>query len=174
MIKKGLVHIYTGDGKGKTTAAIGLALRARGANLSVLVAQLFKEKNSEAKSLEKLGIAYLNYSTKHPFFKKYSEKELASEAEKCIFFVKRVFEMVRIKSYDLIVLDEIGPALAYNLVKEDELAEMIKSKPGKTELVMTGRGFPESIIKLADYVTEMRKVRHPYDKGVNARKGIEH
>jgi cob(I)alamin adenosyltransferase len=173
MIKTGLIHIYTGDGKGKTTAAIGLALRAKGANLSVLVAQLFKKNTSEAKALKGKGIDYLSYSSAHPFFKKYSKQELEDEVEKCSFFVKKVFEMARTKSYDMVVLDEIGPALAYNLVNENELVELIKSKPEKTELVMTGRGFPDSILQLADYVTEMRKIKHPYDKGVSARKGIE-
>jgi cob(I)alamin adenosyltransferase len=172
-IKKGYVHIYTGEGKGKTTAAIGLAVRASGWNLSVLVAQLFKEKTAESRQMEKLGIKYLSYSSSHPFFKKYSEKGLADEALKCQAFVRNVFDVIRKEHYDLVVIDEMGAALSFNLFPEKELAKLIKSKPEHTELVMTGRGFPESILKLGDYVTNMVKVKHIYDEGVQARKGIE-
>ncbi|MBN2459919.1 cob(I)yrinic acid a,c-diamide adenosyltransferase [Candidatus Woesearchaeota archaeon] len=172
-MKKSYVHIYTGEGKGKTTAAIGLAVRASGWNLSVLVAQLFKNRTSEAGQLEKLGIRYLSYSSTHPFFKKYSEKEIGSEAARCQAFVRNIFAVIKKEHYDLVVIDEIGPALSFSLFPEQELAELVKSKPEATELVLTGRGFPDSILKLGHYVTNMSKVRHIYDQGVQARKGIE-
>ena len=174
MKKTGLVHIYTGDGKGKTTAAIGLAIRARGAGLRVIVAQLFKKGSGEAKILKKIGVKHMEYSSKHPFFKRYSKEELELEAKQCTAFVRGVFNIVKSEEYDLVVLDEIGPALKFKLIKAEELANFIKSKPEKTELVMTGRGFLTQIIKLADYVTEMKMMSHPFDKGVSARKGIEY
>ena len=171
----GLIHIYTGEGKGKTTAALGLALRARGDGLTVLIAQLFKSKSSELKMLDKIGVDYLQYSSSHPVFKKYSKNELAQHAKGCTEFVKRAFEITRKKKYDLLILDEIGPALAYNLVDANILIELIRRKPEHTELVLTGRGIPEKVITLAkqDYVTEMNKKAHPYDRGINARQGIE-
>lgn len=174
MKEKGLIHIYTGDGKGKTTAAIGLAIRARGAGLKVLVAQLFKKDSSEAKILKEIGLKYTQYSSKHPFFKEYSKEELKKEAKQCTEFVRSVFDEVKEKGYDLVVLDEIGPALKFGLIKAEELFKSIESKPEKTELVMTGRGFPEQIINLADYMTEMRMIKHPFNMGVKARKGVEY
>jgi cob(I)alamin adenosyltransferase len=174
MEKKGLIHVYTGDGKGKTTAAVGLAIRARGAGLSVLVAQLFKHTSSEIKVLEGVGVKYLQYSARHPLFKKYSPSELKSEKEKCTAFLKNVFETVKKENYDVLVIDELGPALAYNLVELNIMLGLIESKPGKTELVMTGRGIPDELIELADYVTDMRMVKHPFLKGIVGRKGIEY
>lgn len=174
MLEKGLIHIYDGDGTGKTTAAIGLAVRAKGAGLKVLVAQLFKEYSGELDSLKKLGIDLMRYSSKHPFFKKYSEEELKAEAEKCTEFIRSIFDKARDDKYDLIVIDEVGPALKYNFLKQEDLIELINSKPEQTELVMTGRGFPEKVKEQADYHTEMKMVKHPLQKGVKARKGVEY
>ena len=171
---KGLVHIYIGDGKGKTTAALGLAIRAKGAGLKVLVTQLFKKDPGEASILKEAGISHTEYPSKHPFFKNYSKDELKLEIKKCKAFVRNVFHKIRDKEYDVVVLDEIGPALKSGFFEPDELASLIKSKPERTELVMTGRGFPEQIIKLADYVTEMKMIKHPFLKGMRARRGIEY
>ncbi len=174
MKETGLVHIYTGDGKGKTTAAIGLAVRAKGAGLKVLVAQLFKEDSSEAKTLDELGIEHMQHSSKHPLFKKYSSKELMKEAGNCLSFVKGVFDRAKEEEYDVVVLDEIGPALKFELIETQELTRLVKARPEKTELVMTGRGFSSDILNLADYVTEMTMIKHPFNVGVKAREGIEY
>ena len=174
MSEKGLIHIYTGDGKGKTTAAIGLAMRAKGAGLKVIVAQLFKQDSSEASMIKELKIEHLQYSSKHPLFKKYSDAELKKEAAGCTTFVKGVFDKAKEQGYDFVVLDEIGPALKFELLNPDELADFIRSRPENTELIMTGRGFPSDIIKLADYVTEMTMIKHPFNAGVKARTGIEY
>ncbi|HHE36336.1 MAG TPA: cob(I)yrinic acid a,c-diamide adenosyltransferase [Candidatus Woesearchaeota archaeon] len=174
MKRTGLVHIYTGDGKGKTTAALGLAVRARGAGLRVLVAQLFKRNSSEVSILKAEGIDYVHHPSEHPFFRKYSAKELKSEVKKCKSFIRDVFQRVQDERYDVVVLDEIGPALKTGFFEPDELKRFIKLRPENTELVMTGRGFPEEIIKLADYVTEMKMIKHPFLKGIRARKGVEY
>ena len=169
----GLIHVYAGEGQGKTSAAVGLATRARGAGLSVLLAQLFKEEPSEIKSLKKLAVKCVHYSLTHPYFKKYSDKALEEKAKGCQDFVEKAFKLARKDKYDVLILDEIGPALSYALITSDALASLIEAKPRKTELVLTGRGIPDSIMELADYVTELTLKKHPYNQGVLARKGID-
>jgi len=171
---KGFIHIYTGDGKGKTTAAVGLAIRALGAGLEVMVAQLFKSETSEKAVLEKLGVKYLQYSSKHPLFKKYSSEEMASEQKKCEAFVKHAFELAASESYDLLIIDELGPALSAGVLTKGFVKELVIGKPEKLELVLTGRGFPHEILMLADYANDIKSIAHPYNKGINARKGIEY
>lgn len=172
--KLGFIHIYTGDGVGKTSAAVGKAVRARGRGLSVLVAQLFKSNSSEVKELELHNkVKYLQYSLTHPIFKKYSKAELKTEKEKCTAFLRYAFEVVHEEKYDFFIIDEAGPALAYNLVDANIFLELIRSKPKNTELIMTGRGFPNEFLELADYVTEMVDKKHPFRKGVHAREGVE-
>jgi cob(I)alamin adenosyltransferase len=174
--KYGYVHIYTGDGKGKTTAAAGLAARMLGRGKSVLFAQLFKyeEESGEIASLKKLGANYMAFSHRHPALNKnYSGKELEQLANECEAFVENVFEIARKDRYDMLVLDEIGPALTCNFIGLEKLMYLINSKPDRTELVLTGRGIPKQIIELADYYTSMGKGKHIYDKGIPAREGIE-
>ena len=173
MTNKGYVHIYTGDGKGKTTCAIGLAIRATGAGKSVYFARLFKSESSEDAILKKVGIKLVKYDVLHPFFKKYSEKENEQKAKECITFVRNVFDDAEKGNYDMLIIDEMGPALNCGFVKENDLADLIKSKPENIELVMTGRGFTPNILDLCDYGTEMKKLKHVYDQGVMARDGIE-
>jgi len=172
----GYIHVYTGDGKGKTTASVGLAARMLGRGKSVLFAQLFKyeEESGEIVSLKKLGAKYMAYSHRHPALcKSYSEKELEHLANECELFVENVFEIAKKDKYGLLVLDEIGPAFSCNFIAVDKLISMIRSKPEHTELVMTGQNIPKKIIDLADYVTFMNKGKHIYDNGVLAREGIE-
>jgi cob(I)alamin adenosyltransferase len=173
-MKTGLIHIYTGEGKGKTTAAIGLAVRARGAGLEVMIAQLFKSKTGEKKMLEKLGIKYRQYSSSHPLFKKYSADELVYEKKKCEAFVRQAFDTARNENYDVLIIDELGPALSYGMISDSVVKELIKSKPARLELILTGRGFPVGIISMADYANDIKMISHPYNKGIGARKGIEY
>ncbi|MBN2142178.1 cob(I)yrinic acid a,c-diamide adenosyltransferase [Candidatus Woesearchaeota archaeon] len=172
-MKKGYLHVITGDGKGKTTASVGLAVRAVGFGMKVFYAQLFKEEASETKQLKKLGIKYMGYSAKHPYFKKYGDEELDASKGGCLAFVKDAFAEAERGQYDMLVIDELGPALSAGWISEEEASELIKNKPEKLELVLTGRGFPQDILKLGDYVSEIRNIKHPYEKGVGARKGIE-
>lgn len=170
---RGLIHIYTGDGKGKTTAAVGLCVRATGSGLRVLFAQFLKgRKTGEIASLGKIGVDILRSEEIIKFIPDMTQEELAEcrAAQQDIF--KRVKQSM--PDYDLVVLDEVFGALATGMVDKEAVIRLIKKKPDGTELVLTGRGAPQEIIELADYVSEIRPIKHPFDKGINARKGIEY
>ena len=170
----GLVHIYTGEGKGKSTSSVGLAVRAIGAGYKVMYRQLFKNISSEVEPMQKLGINYKNYPTQHPYFRKYTPQEFEEEVGKCTSFVREAFEEAESEKYDMMLIDELGPAIAAKMIKTDDVMEMIKNKPKNMELVMTGRGYPQAILDLADYVSEIKMIFHPFEKGIKARKGIEY
>ena len=169
-MEKGLIHIYTGEGKGKTTAGMGLLIRALGRGLNVKVIQLFKRNTGEQFFFENSGFNYLQFKPLHPFFKTYNKNELESLRQEFLGFWREATEDM---NYDIILIDEIGPGVAWGVIDEGLVLDLIKRKPEKTELVMTGRDFPLSIIEKADYVSEINKIKHPYDKGILARKGIE-
>jgi cob(I)alamin adenosyltransferase len=172
-INKGLVHIYTGEGKGKSTTSVGLSVRAIGAGFKVMYRQLFKEYTSEVEPMKRIGIDYSNYPTKHPYFKKYTEEEFENEIKICTEFIRAAFEEAREKDFDMLIIDELGPALAAKMILTEDVIEMIKNKPERLELVLTGRGYPQKILDLADYVSEIKMIFHPFEKGIIARKGIE-
>lgn len=170
----GLIHIYCGDGKGKTTAATGLAVRAAGAGKKVVFAQFLKSGNSsEIHSLRQLdGIKLCLCSTHRGFFKNMNEEEKTQTKND----YTQLFHDVVDKSQDntdLLVLDEIISACNHQIIKENELIDFLEKKPEKLEVVLTGRNPSENLLSLADYVTEMKKIKHPYDKGIKARCGIE-
>ncbi len=170
-LKRGLVQVYTGNGKGKTTAAWGQALRASGQGLKVAIIQFFKGKGSgEAKMAKKLNLSVYSFCPVHPSFGGEKE-ELKKECKKAIAFAKR---LVMSKKYDLIILDEINIALRDRLIEVNEVLDLIKKKPKGIELILTGRGAPKKIIEVADLVTEMREIKHPYQKGIKGRRGIEY
>ena len=171
---RGLIHIYCGEGKGKTTAAVGLALRAAGAGKKVLFTQFLKNgKSSELKMLEAIeGIDLLKGVPVEGFVKHFDEaqKQKVSEDSK-----KQFLEVISMAAdYDLVIMDEILPACAHVIIDESAVVDFIKNRPEKTELVLTGRHPSEALLSLADYVTEMQKCKHPYDCGVAAREGIEY
>jgi len=174
------VQVYWGDGKGKTTASMGLIARALGRNFKVHLVQFMKcglEGNNdfldygELVSLEKLD----GFSVKRFGFKEWvigtPKKEHVEEAGKALDYSKKI---IYSGEYDLVVLDEVLYAMQLMLIKEAEVLELISAKHENTELVLTGshKAFPR-IFEKADLVTEMKKIKHPYDKGVLARKGIE-
>jgi cob(I)alamin adenosyltransferase len=168
-MEKGYVQVYTGNGKGKTTAAFGLALRAIGAGYKVLIIQFLKGMEySEHKALKKLGIDYELYGTKEFIVGEPSEevKRLCKEG---LERAKRAFN----EGYDLIVLDEANVAVYLKAMRLEDLMEVVKAKPENVELVITGRYAPEELLDIADLVTEMREIKHYYQKGVQARKGVE-
>ncbi|MCD4666220.1 cob(I)yrinic acid a,c-diamide adenosyltransferase [archaeon] len=167
----GLIHIYTGEGKGKTTAAIGLAIRAIGRNLNVKIIQLFKRNTGEQFFFSELRIPYLQFQPLHPFFKKYSENELDSLKKEFLEFWEEAIE--DLNKYDLVIIDEFGPGMNWKIIDKELATNFIKNKPKNTELILTGRGFPKDILNLSDYVTEMKQIKHPYEKGIFARKAIE-
>jgi len=173
-LEKGLVQVYTGDGKGKTSAAFGLALRAVGRGLKVYVIQFIKGgfDYGELYVVERLPNFRLKAFGRGKFVTDVppttDDVKLAKEA------FKLAREVVGSGEYDIVVLDEINVALHLKLIGINEVVDLIKRKPKHVELVLTGRYVPLEIVELADLVTEMREVKHPYIKGVPPRKGIEY
>lgn len=168
----GLIHIYTGHGKGKTTCATGLSVRALGTGKKVLFTQFFKNgKSGEILSLEKLGADIMVSPSAGGRYSKLNDlqKEEAKEAYSELF--DEVCE--KAKGYDLLVLDEIISTVNYGVVSEDKLLDFLRNKPEDLEVVLTGRDPSDNLKAVADYVTSMEKIKHPYDQGISARKGIE-
>jgi len=169
---KGYVQVYTGDGKGKTTAALGLALRAAGAGLKVLIAQFVKGmKYGEHVSLAKLSdaIAVRQYG-RGCFIKTDPEEADVKAAQEGLKEVKRLMSSGR---YQVIILDEANIATYLGLFSVEDLLDVIRAKPEEVELVITGRRAASEVIAEADLVTDMKEVKHYFQKGILARDGIE-
>ncbi len=175
MKQQGLVQVYTGDGKGKSTAAIGQLIRCAGHGYKVGIVCFFKDPQSfgdgEFDSLQKLGIDAFFFARKHPhFYKEVSRGEVRGECLKGMKFIKGLFAD---GTWDMLVLDELNIALRDGFLKEEEVLGLVDEKPWRLELVLTGRGAPGRLIAKADLVTEVKNVKHPYDQGVFEREGIE-
>lgn len=170
----GLIHIYCGDGKGKTTAAVGLSVRAAGAGKRVLFAQFFKDgSSSEIKILEQLPQVQTDIcKTHYGFYKRMDEVERGQARRDYTALLEDVLEKAR-DAADLLVLDEVISACNHGMVPENRLLEFLEGKPKNLEVVLTGRGPSQALVAMADYVTEMKKEKHPFDRGIPARKGIE-
>ena len=157
-MEAGYTHVYTGEGKGKTTCALGLALRAAGAGKRVFIGQFLKsDEYSEIKALR----GFLPMITVEQY-----GKNVSSGYEKAM-------SALLSGGYDVVILDEINTAVGKGLLSEQEETALIDAKPKETELILTGRYAAESVIEKADLVTEMRPVKHYFEKGVRARAGIE-
>jgi len=173
-LEKGLVQIYTGDGKGKTSAAFGLALRAIGRGLKVYVIQFIKGgfDYGELYVVNKLPNLTLKAFGRGSFItEKPPGKRDFQLAEEALTLAEGI---IKGGKYDIVILDEINVALSLKLVKIERVLKLIKKKPRHVELVLTGRRAPNEIIEAADLVTEMREIKHPFNKGCQARKGIEY
>ncbi len=174
MLKRGLVQVYTGDGKGKTTAAVGQAVRARGRGLNVYIIQFLKKDDTSGEQaiIKRLGIDLKCFGENYAF-QRLTQKEVKKAKE---FFKKKIDEIaneMEQKHYDLVILDEINLLVKKSLLNKKEIVELIKNKPQNTELILTGRGADKEIVELADLATQFRKIKHPYDKKIKARGGIE-
>ena len=172
-LEKGMVQVYTGNGKGKTSAAFGLALRAIGRGLKVYIIQFIKGgfDYGELYIADKLPNLKLKAFGRGKFVtEKPPSQEDIKLAEEALELAE---EVVKSGEYDIVILDEINVALNLKLIEIEKVVNLIKNKPKHVELVLTGRYAPEEIIEAADLVTEMREVKHPYNKGFQARKGIE-
>lgn len=171
-MEKGFIHVYTGPGKGKTTAALGLGLRAIGAGFKVHMIQFMKGRRySELNALENIPNFTISQYGRDEFVSKENPKQIDIDlAKKGYLHAKNV---IKNGKYDLIILDEINVAVEYNLIHIEDLMKLIKEKPEKLELVLTGRYAHPEIIKIADVVTEMLEIKHPYQQGITARKGID-
>lgn len=169
-----MIQVYTGNGKGKTTAALGTSLRAIGAGKKVLFIQFLKDgQSSEISAIKKYlpGFEVKSFGRKGILTeKKIGEKDYDFARQGLILAQKAIQE----KLYNLIVLDEINTVVDLSLLDEQELLNLIKSMPREQELILTGRGAPKSIIRIAHLVTEMQEIKHYYTEGVQAREGIEY
>lgn len=170
----GLVQLYTGDGKGKTTAALGLALRAAGWGYRTFIGQFLKRQDyGELHSLARLAdwitieqfgrLSFVRAGQIRPQDRADARRGLA-----------RIQEVLLAGQYRIVVMDEICVALHFQVVTLAEVLELIERRPTQVELVLTGRRAPLELIERADLVTEMREVKHPYQRGISARQGIEH
>jgi cob(I)alamin adenosyltransferase len=177
MMKKknipGMTHVYTGNGKGKTTAALGLALRSAGQGRKVFIVQFMKGKTNygELRSARKLGIVIKQFGRPDFVDKKNPDPLDFRGAQQALAFASQV---MKAKRCDLLVLDELNVALDFKLVGLKQAMALIAEKPAAMELVITGRYAPPQIIRRADLVTEMKEVKHYFAQGVVARKGIEY
>lgn len=174
-MNKGLVHIYCGDGKGKTTAAMGLSIRAAGRDLKVLIVQFLKsQKTGELDSLKKIeNIKVLRGDENCTFTFKMTDDQKVGALKAHMKILNEAIEDCRSGKVNLLVLDEIMAAYNHDLVDKEILINFIKNKPINLEIVMTGRNPKEELLNLADYISEIKKVKHPYDNGITARIGIE-
>jgi len=173
-LNQGFVQIYTGNGKGKSTAAIGQAVRAAGSGLKTYIAQFMKEyPYSELISLKNLSqwITIEQFGGDDFVYKK--ELPAKEELDKAEQGLQNAKEKMLNGEYDIIILDEAIVAIYFKLIETNDLIEFIKAKPKNVELILTGRYCPEELIDLADLVTEMKEVKHYYQKGVTSRRGIE-
>jgi cob(I)alamin adenosyltransferase len=177
MLEKGLVQIYTGDGKGKTTAALGLALRAAGAGNKVLIYQFLKPANlrtGERTPLYGTKITLRVMDVPWDMTKGAKDPKQATDAKKGIReILAKIADTAAKRIYDMIILDEIVFCLSQHLAKLEDIKNVIEKRDERVEIVLTGRGATEELMELADLVTEMKNIKHPFDKGVKARKGIE-
>lgn len=168
----GLIHVYTGDGKGKTTAAVGSTIRAIGNGFKVLFVQFIKENLSgEISILQKFPELIDIYRCSTGFIYKEPKEYQKEKIKICLEELK-----IKIKNgkYDMIVLDELAVAISLSLISKDETEEFLSLIDKNTEIIITGRGAPQWLIDKADLVTEMRNVKHYFEKGISAQRGIEY
>jgi cob(I)alamin adenosyltransferase len=168
-----MIQIYTGNGKGKTTAALGQALRAVGHGLNVIMIQFMKGKINygELEAAKHLpGLVIEQYG--RPDFVN-PENPAAEDIQFARDALLRAQEVIRKKKFDMIILDEINVAVAYGLIPVQEVIELLRRIPRRKELILTGRYMPDEFINYADLISEMKEVKHHFHKGTSARKGIE-
>ena len=172
----GLIHIYCGDGKGKTTASMGLGMRAAGRNMKVLLTQFLKDNTTgELASIEKLGENFEVFkgAPVKKFFKFMTpEEQIATKKEHGERF-RAVTKKAIDEKFDLLIMDEIIASINLDLIPLQEVVEFLKNKPKGLEVVLTGRNPNEQLVEIADYVSEIKAVKHPYERGINSRIGIE-
>lgn len=168
---RGFIHVYTGNGKGKTTAALGLSIRALGAGLKVLLVQFLKKGDfSEIRFLRSQPNIEIKQFGTGKFVRGHPSKEDIEEAKRGIKEIKDLLDSDR---FDVVILDEVNIAVKYGLIDLEIILDLIKTRPEGTEIILTGRGADPKIIEQADLVTEMQEIKHYFKKGIDARIGIE-
>ncbi len=179
MLEKGLVQIYTGDGKGKTTAAFGLALRAAGQGNKVLIYQFLKPESVDigerfALKLGAVRIRVEALDAEWDMAKSFDDEKQVAQAKVAVSeALDRLAQTAEKRFYDVLILDEIVFCLSKGLAKLEDIKNIIDKRATGVEIVMTGRGASEELKAMADLVTEMKNVKHPFDNGIGARRGIE-
>jgi cob(I)alamin adenosyltransferase len=172
-LRRGLVQVFTGDGKGKTSAAIGTVIRALGHGFKVYIALFMKGEYpyGERKILSKLpGVTLESFGSRRFIDPDNVRPEEKAEAARALAAARRAMLS---GEYDLVVLDEVNLAVAFNLVGVDEVLRLIEARPENVELILTGRQADKELVRVADLVTECLKIKHPYDSGVEGREGFE-
>lgn len=175
-LEKGLIQVYTGDGKGKTTAALGQAFRAVGHGYKVYMVQFLKGGESgELNSAKRLAPEFkiFRFEKERGFFWTLGDeekKELKAEVAEAFEFIS---DAVQNHRCDILILDEIMGVLHNGLLDKDQVCHLLNKKPDGMEIILTGRDAPESVIRVAHLVTEMRPIKHPFDEGIGSREGIE-
>jgi cob(I)alamin adenosyltransferase len=173
-IGKGYIHIYTGNGKGKTTAALGLALRAAGHGLKTCIVQFMKGQHYgelDAVSMLKGLVTVEQYG--HPTFCRFGDTPDPADVERAQSALSRVREIMGSRACDILIADEIITSVLFKLITEEDVLDVMRNKPEGMELILTGRGATEFMTESADLVTEMKEVKHYYTQKVDAREGIE-
>jgi cob(I)alamin adenosyltransferase len=171
-LNKGYIHIFTGDGKGKTTAALGLAIRAAGYGMKTYIGQFMKGQH----------YGELTALRDHPFItiEQYGDVECVHREEitekhtdQAQQGLKRAREIMLSNQYDIIILDEINVAVWFDMISIHQVLELLNDRPDHVEIILTGRRAPEALIEIADLVSEIKEIKHYYHRGINARTGIE-
>lgn len=172
---KGFIHLYTGNGKGKTTAGVGLAVRFAGNGGKVLYTQFLKNDNSNELSILKTlkHITFLPSGQCFGFSFRMTDETKKLARAHYTAYLETVLQKAKTEDYGMLVLDEIIPADHLQFIPHQVLIDFLKKKPEKLEVVMTGRNASEDIMALSDYVSEIQCIRHPYERGIKARDGIE-
>jgi cob(I)alamin adenosyltransferase len=169
-----VLHIYTGNGKGKTTAAVGLSVRAVGAGLRVLFCQFLKDgSTSECPMLERLGVKLLFVAQMEQFTFRMNAEQKARCREEHEALLTRIYEELEQGDYQLVVLDEILDAVNTGILEEKQLMQLVR-RCAAIEVVVTGRNPSSELCDRADYISQMMEIKHPYQRGIKARKGIEY
>ncbi|KPU27084.1 cob(I)yrinic acid a c-diamide adenosyltransferase [Caloranaerobacter sp. TR13] len=174
---KGLIQVYTGDGKGKTTAALGLGLRAVGYGYKVKMIQFLKGRDSgELFSTKNFNgdFEIYRFDKSKKFFWNMNEAEKEELKKKISNAFEFIEEIIKKNDCDILILDEIMGVISNKLVSIDRVLHILDIKPENMEIILTGRNVPEAILDRADLVSEMKMVKHPFEKGISARKGIEY
>jgi cob(I)alamin adenosyltransferase len=171
---QGLVQVFTGNGKGKTTAALGTVMRAAGHGLRICLIFFMKGSHDygEYHTLSRLpNVDYASFGLREFSDPEHPKPEAIEQAEKALAAARQAITGGR---YDLVVLDEVNVAVSFKLLAVEDVLKLIQDKPANVELILTGRYADARLIEAADLVTEMVKVKHPFDRGVKARRGIEY
>lgn len=171
-----MIHLYCGEGKGKTTAGIGLCIRSAGYGHKILCVRFLKNNHSgELSILNRIKeVTVLPCEKEFGFYNRMTEEQKKEAKEYYSRLFGKAVKAVETEKYQVLFLDEIIASYNYALIDKEELLSFLKNKPEDLEVVMTGRNPAEELVELADYVSEIQKVKHPYDRGVKARKGIEY